>query len=280
MFSPLPYREQLNYMENMPDLITVFVFPLIVAVFALIIEYWVIQPFKNREKTKENTYADPDKKPSLLTKVATNSFLLLGVVAFLLAIYIFLGGFRVSEISIAGIPIKILPQPMFTDSFLLDANISFAAILYASLTLNTLSFRLKNLFWFRIFTFFILPSALFFLWASKFTQELVYLMCLALVNVWLVVMSVVLSHRSDVDQYKGSEYISVFRRKSFSSALTFFLFLLPTNALILIFIVHKDTLVAWQISIMILTMSFFLYSTMKIMMKDRLEYWFRSFYEE
>jgi hypothetical protein len=258
----------------MPDLIGVFVFPLIVAVFALVIEYWVIQPFKNRERTTESINSVPEKGSSSLSKVIINFILLSGVIAFLLAIFIFLGGFKVSEFSIAGVPIKISSQPILANSFLSDANISFAAILYAYLTLNIVSSRLKSLSWFRTFTFFILPSSLFFLWVSMFTQGILLAICLLLINLWLSLMVGVLSHKNGMGKTKKDAFAS--RQKSISSSLTFFLFLLPTNALILIFMVHYDAWLAWFLSFMCLIINVFVY--IMIVGEDSLEFLARLLY--
>ncbi len=219
----------------MPDLLTLVVVPLIVGVFCLVIEYWIIQPLKGRQ-TNKAVSSNVTTSGFSFANLAKNILLFSGLVAFLFSISIILGGFKFERFLVGGIPVSLPFQSLLANPLLSDVNISLAAIIYTCIALNVVGFRVRGPRWIRIFTLIILPSALLLLWASVFCREdgFVFLIFLFLSNLWLIGGLV--------------KYTEVGQNQVNMLSLVLF----PTNALILIFVAVVPSFWGWLIALAIL----------------------------
>jgi voltage-gated potassium channel Kch len=229
----------------MPDLMTVLVCPLVVAVFALLIEYWIIQPIVGRHRSKHrNSYQHDQRSRS---PRSTNDVLLLtGTVAFLFVILAVLGGFRANPIRFLGFNVGTID--LTKNTVLSDANLSFAALLYTSAALSIVVFSVGSLpRWSRVFGVAFLPSGLLFLWIYAFLRDerSWYLFGVFVANTWLTGVICVL------DKTGSRDVLEWFTVSALACSATSFLF--PANALNLIFVTGCPPLCGWILAAVILT---------------------------
>lgn len=214
-------------------MLTSFIFPLIATVFGLIIEYWIIHPLKYRQDNPPPVGTlESDFPISIIAKYIA---LFTVLIAFLLSIF-----FIVERLH-SNLNYSLATKNLFFSSFLSDANISLASIIYTSVALIFFVWRNYNLI--RrggVFSVFVLPSILFLLWASAFVSKalIIFCACLFLSNYWLaggLLWTIVKFSKEDI-------YLIVLLS----------LFLFPTNALILVFIAMVPSFSAWTLAFFIL----------------------------
>lgn len=222
----------------MPDYLTLIVFPLIVAVFALVIEYWIIHPLRNRQVNNSES-SNEENSPFSLIDLVKLFLSLSGLSAFLFSIFIILGSLKSNQTFLSDTINNFPFQNLLENLLLSDVNISFAAILYTCIAFNVAGLRKNSPKWASIFTLFILPSVLLLLWAIVFLRDkwFSYIICLLLSNIWLI-GGLLFSKTKDQD-YSGH-------------ALVLSLLFFPTNALIFIYFIEFIPLTAWLLAIAIL----------------------------
>ena len=234
--------------SNMPNLQTLLVYPLMVAVFTLVIEYCVILPTRERLTSKNNP-SNSEVSPILLMTIGKYLLIVTGFFAFLFAVFVILGGLEVDLIKFG---VKEINNPfnyMLSNSFLSDQNVTTAAIIYACLGLNIISFQEKSPSWAKPFTLVILPSALLILWATMFyyNDPLVLFGCLLASNFWII------------GCYLGSFGFKeeLYSKRDKTPIVYLGIFLFPINALFLIFIGKFSPGIAWPFAIAILICQYF-----------------------
>jgi hypothetical protein len=231
----------------MPDLLTLIIFPLTVAVIALVIEYWIILPFKEFTR-KRKAILTSTSQNSYLSEMLLRIILLSGVVTFFLVVIITYSVFRET-------PNPLYSQlddfsnslPGFVSDVITDVNIVFAAIVYTCLVINlsVLKSSVRSA-WSLMFTGIIAPPALVLLWTIIFfgNNWFYFLICLVVINLWILWL--------DATDYWHSIFIVS-------------LFLFPANALLLIKFANYVPFLAWICSLAI----FFTVNMIRMTMENR-----------
>jgi hypothetical protein len=171
----------------MESAITLVILPVVVAVFALIFEYWVIQPIKERTQNY-NTSARRSPNNSLSTsKWPLATLLPTGVLVFLFTIALVFSQLQIPDFVIGEIVIPVPEIVIPEGSLLSNVNITLAAIIYVCLALNVVTYH-RGPRWANFFTIRILPPFLITLWNVAFFQGnfLAFTFFLVVVNLYVL----------------------------------------------------------------------------------------------
>jgi hypothetical protein len=218
----------------MPNLLNLLIFPMTVAILALVIEYWIILPIKEFTAKKKLEITSPLKNPYVL-ELILRLIILSGAITFFLIVIIAYGSLNeTSSPTYKDIERFKNSLPEFVGNIITDANIMFAAIVYTCLVLNFSVIKSDvRSNWSVIFTGVITPPILLLLWAIVFFRDswLYFLICLVVSNLWVFWLYAT-GH---------SESVTIVS-----------LFLFPANALILIKVVGYMPIWGWVCALMIL----------------------------
>jgi hypothetical protein len=204
--------------------------PILVAVAALVIEYWLIQPLRKWTESGRNVSNTRSTRSS--TTLINNLLFLSGIISILAVIAIIYNSFNLQSINVWNSNIN-LPRINFSGAFS-DANVSFAAIIYSTIISSLITSSGPR--WTRFIAVIALPSTLVALWSASFFRDnwLVLLLCLLGCNFWISITSL------------------AFHDNNLNLVIRYLSLLFPANALFLISIGNYNSLAAWIASFMIL----------------------------